>query len=103
MVSKSYIIISGPVAILVLVNKEESFIDNNGIKTIYKSPIVRLKEAIGNKDPAQAKTASPNSLRAIYGIDLIKNELWGSDDPSDAFRELSIFKLTLPAKVSDFR
>jgi nucleoside diphosphate kinase len=88
------------VAILVVVNKEESYIDSNGIRTIYKTPIIRLKDLVGNKDPTTAKTTNPNSLRALFGIDLIKNELWSSDTPSDAFRELSSFKLTLPAKVN---
>ena len=90
---------SGPVAILILINKEDFYIDSNGIRTIYKSPIVRLKDLIGNKDPVVAKANNPNSLRGLYGQDLIKNEIWASDSPSDAFRELSIFKLSLPAKV----
>jgi hypothetical protein len=81
------------------VNKEDSYIDSNGIKTIYKSPIIRLKDIVGNKDPTVAKTTNPNSLRAVYGIDLVKNEIWCSDNASDAFRELSVFKMSLPAKV----
>ena len=73
---------SGPVAILILINKNDTYIDDNGIKTPYESPIIRWKELIGNKDPIQAKTSNPTCLRVLYGIDLIKNEFWGSDTPS---------------------
>jgi len=90
---------SGPVAILVLTNKTETYVDPNGITTLYNPPYVRWKELIGNKEPSVAKTSNPQSLRAIYGLDLIKNEFWGSDSASDAYRELSNFMFPLPAKV----
>ena len=45
-----------------------------------KDPIPLLKSIIGNKDPEVAKKNEPNSLRAKYGIDIIKNELFSSDD-----------------------
>ncbi len=90
---------SGPVAILILINKSEDYIDSNGIKALYESPVTRWKEFIGSKDPANAKAANSNSLRGIYGVDIIKNEFWGSDTPSDAYRELSAFMMPLPARV----
>jgi hypothetical protein len=93
-------IFRGPVAILVLINKLDSYVDSNGIKTAYAPPIIRWKDQIGLKDPVQAKLNNPNSLRTLYGTDIIRNEFWGSDSPSDAYRELSIFTLPLPAKVS---
>jgi nucleoside diphosphate kinase len=83
----------------VLINKQDTFIDENGIKTFYQSPIVRWKELIGLKDPVQAKANNPDSLRAIYGTDIIKNEFWGSDTPSDAYRELCNFMMPLPSRV----
>ena len=61
-----------------------------------------MKEIVGNKDPAVAKTTNSNCLRAIYGTDIIRNELWASDSPSDAFRELTVFKISLPSKVRKF-
>lgn len=94
---------SGPVAILVLANKEEAYIDNNGIRTLYKSPIVRWKELIGDKDPSVAKTQNPNSLRAQYGTSLIKNEFWGSDTNTDAYRELNVFQFPIPVKPPVFQ
>lgn len=98
MVNKIYKL-SGPVAILILINKDESYIDESGITVEYHSSIQRWKELIGNKDPALAKTQNANSLRAIYGTDIVFNEFWGSDSPQDAYRELTCFKLSLPVKV----
>ena len=91
----------GPVAILVLTNKEDTYLDENGIKTYYESPVQRWKEMIGDKDPNIAKT-DENSLRGKYGTDLIHNGFWGSDNPSDAYRELSMFMLPLPAVPPKF-
>jgi nucleoside diphosphate kinase len=87
---------TGPSAILVLTNKEDFFFDENNIKTYYKSPIERWKDMIGDKDPAIAKSEDEESLRAIYGTNIINNGFWGSDNASDAYRELSIFYLPLP-------
>lgn len=91
-----------PVAILVLINKEETYLDEHGIKTYYQSPIVRWKEMIGHKDPNVAKSTNPDSLRGLYGESIIKNGFWGSDNPSDAFRELSCFMLPLPSVSPKF-
>jgi len=82
---------------MVLSNKTHSYIDTNGIKTLYQSPVIRWKNLIGNKDPL-IKT-NPETLRTIYGTDIIRNEFWGSDTVSDAFRELSIFHFPIPVKV----
>jgi hypothetical protein len=84
---------------MVLINKKETFLDTNGINTQFNPPYSRWKDLIGNKEPAMAKSANNTSLRAIYGSDIIKNEFWGSDTASDAYRELSIFMFPLPAKV----
>ena len=87
---------------MVLINKEETFVDNNGINTQYAPPYARWKDLIGNKEPTTSKEkgASPTTLRDIYGTDIIKNEFWGSDSASDSYRELSIFMFPLPAKVN---
>ena len=91
----------GPVAILVLTNKEDTYLDENGIKTYYDSPVQRWKEMIGDKDPNTAKS-DEKALRGIYGTDLIHNGFWGSDNTSDAYRELSMFMLPLPAVPPKF-
>ena len=87
---------------VVLINKNESFVDSNGIITVYDPPYLRWKNLIGNKDPVAAKTGNPGSLRGLFGTDIIKNEFWGSDSASDAYRELSNFMFPLPAKVNIF-
>lgn len=87
---------SGPSAILVLINKEEIYIDSNGMEKKYDPPIIRWKQMIGNKDP---KLAEPDSLRKFYGLDIIKNEFGGSDNATEAYKELSLFGLTCPVKV----
>jgi hypothetical protein len=85
---------------MVLVNRTDSYIDANGIKTSYPSPVSRWKNLIGNKDPT-SKTNTV-SLRAEYGTDIIRNEFWGSDSPADAYRELSIFQFPVPVKVNKY-
>jgi nucleoside-diphosphate kinase len=40
-------------------------------------PILKFKELCGDKDP---KLAKENTLRKLYGLDVIKNEIYGSDD-----------------------
>lgn len=87
----------GPVAILILTNTEDTYLDEHGIKTKYKSPIDRWKEMIGNKDPAVAKADKTETLRGLFGTSIIKNGFYGSDTPSDAYRELSMLMLPLPS------
>lgn len=65
-------------------------------------PIRVWKETIGPSDPLEAKTKKPDSLRAQLGTSLIRNELYGSDDPRNANREREIFYLPTPVKEPDF-
>jgi nucleoside diphosphate kinase len=62
----------GPVAILVLINKEETYLDENGIKTYYDSPVQRWNEMIGDKVPKMSK-GDENALRGQFGKDSIHN------------------------------
>lgn len=68
-----------------------------------ENPIQVWKKMIGNKDPAEAKKQDPNSLRAIHGSSLIRNEFHGSDDPFSANKERDIFKFPIPQKVPEFK
>ncbi|KAM3142181.1 hypothetical protein pb186bvf_005590 [Paramecium bursaria] len=68
-----------------------------------ENPIQVWKKMIGNKDPVEAKKQDPQSLRALYGVSLIKNEFHGSDDPSSANKERDIFKFPIPQKVPEFK
>lgn len=39
-------------------------------------PIEKLKEMMGNKDPVVAKDEDPESFRAVYGEDIVKNGIY---------------------------
>lgn len=41
-------------------------------------------------------------MRAVYGINLIKNELYGSDNYIEANKERDIFKFPIPQKIPEF-
>ena len=49
--------------------------------------VTRLRELIGATDPAEAR---PGTLRAMYGIDIRRNAVHGSDSPDNAQKELAI-------------
>ena len=68
-----------------------------------ESPIVRWKKMIGDKEPAEAKAKDPNSLRAKYGVDIIRNAFHGSDDPKSANKERDVFLFPVPEKPPDFQ
>ena len=57
---------------------------------------------IGDKDPSVAKSENAESLRGVYGTSIIQNGFWGSDSPSDAYRELSMLMLPLPSVPPTF-
>lgn len=61
-------------------------------------PIPLMKSLVGNKDPETAKKTEPNSLRAKYGKDLIKNEFFCSDDQLGANKDRDIFRFPIPQK-----
>ena len=68
--------------IFVLINKVDSRFDaakNEEVK--LQDPITWFKQLVGNKNPADAKTENSNSLRALFGVDLIKNGFYASDTP----------------------
>jgi nucleoside-diphosphate kinase len=56
-------------------------------------PISKFKELCGDKDP---KLAKENTLRRIYGMDIVKNEIYSSDDQTGANKDRDIFKFPLP-------
>ncbi|KXS21070.1 nucleoside diphosphate kinase [Gonapodya prolifera JEL478] len=58
------------------------------------------KEMIGPFDPTKAKEVSPNSIRALYGTDEIKNAVHGSDDEECAVREINLFFPKRPSMMN---
>ena len=75
-----------------------------------ESPVIRWKKMIGNKDLDEAKTQKYGDgeikdkevLRALYGVDSIKNAFHGSDDAKAANKERDIFLFPIPEKPPDF-
>lgn len=61
-------------------------------------PISTLKKLVGPKDPEIAKKTEPETLRAKYGKDIIKNEFYASDDQLSANKERDIFRFPIPQK-----
>lgn len=89
--------------VMVLINKVETVFDQAKEEDVkLESPIVRWKALIGDKNPTDAKTADPKSLRAIYGVDIIKNGFHGSDDPKSANKERDIFLFPIPERPPEF-
>ena len=50
--------------------------------------VTRLRELMGATNPSEAE---PGTIRAIYGTELEKNVVHGSDSPESAERELNNF------------
>lgn len=104
--------------ILVLINKENTYYDTNSIIRSYDSPIIRWKNLIGYKDPTTGSNIKindknkglnnlsdnkENKLRQLFGKNIIENAFYGSDTPSDAYRDLTCFYFLLPAFPPKFK
>ena len=90
--------------VLLLVNDKE-FIpaEEEGEEDIkLESPVVRWKKLLGNKNPEEAKAEEPDSLRALFGTDEIKNAFYGSDDAMAANKERDIFLFPIPERPPVF-
>ena len=89
--------------VMVLINKVETVYDEQKDEDVkLDSPIVRWKALLGDKNPNDARTSDPKSLRAIYGVDIIKNAFHGSDDPKSANKERDIFLFPIPERPPEF-
>jgi nucleoside diphosphate kinase len=89
--------------VLLLINKVEKVWDAQKEEDVkLESPIIRWKKLIGEKDPSEAKVKDPKSLRALFGIDIIKNGFYGSDDPKSANKERDVFLFPIPERPPEF-
>jgi hypothetical protein len=92
--------------VLLLVNRYNTVLadpnDENSEEVTLESPIARWKALLGDKNPEEAKTENPESLRALYGQDLIKNAFYGSDDERAANKERDIFLFPIPERPPEF-
>ncbi len=91
----------GPSAILILKNKEDTYLDSNNIPTKFKSPVYLWKDLIGPKNPTDDK--DKKTLRGKYGLNIIENAFYGSDNPSEAYKDLSCFYFPIPALAPKFK
>lgn len=66
-------------------------------------PVQKLKTLCGHADSKIAKTENPNSLRAKFGEDTIKNAVFCSENPFDANKERDIFGFPIPQKIPEFK
>lgn len=95
---------SGDSLIFILINKVDSKIDPSSNEEIkLDDPITRFKKLLGNKNPPDAKNENSESLWAKFGIDVIWNGIWGSDDPKSANKERDVFKFPIPEKIPEFK
>jgi hypothetical protein len=90
--------------VLLITNKVDSKYDEQKEEEVkLESPIGRFKKLLGPKDPVEAKTQAAESLRAVHGVDAIKNGFWGSDDAKNANKERDVFKFSFPEKVPPYK
>lgn len=95
---------AGESRVLLLINRVDTKYDEEKEEEIkLADPITRWKKLIGPSDPVDAKAEAPNSLRALFGVDLIRNGFHGSDDPRSANKERDIFKFSIPEKIPEFK
>jgi len=89
--------------IMLLVNSQESSInEETGEETKLEPPVVRWKKLLGDKNPEEAKINEPETLRALFGTDLIRNAFHGSDDERLANKERDIFLFPIPERPPEF-
>jgi len=67
-----------------------------------EDPVVKWKELIGDKNPEVALKDQPESLRARFGKDIIKNGFYASDTKIQANKDRDIFKFPIPQRIPDF-
>lgn len=94
---------AGESKVMLLINKVDTTYDEEKEEEVkLDNPITRWKKLIGPSDPEVARNEHPESLRAKYGEDLIRNGFHGSDDPRSANKERDIFKFSIPEKIPEF-
>lgn len=81
-------------------NNKEHFQDLVNLMTSGETEILVLsrenaiegwRETIGDVDPTKAKETNPDSLRAVYGVDVLNNGFHGASTKDQAEHELNLF------------
>ncbi len=58
---------------------------------------------MGDKEPSEAKVKDPTCLRAKFGVDIVKNGFYCSDDPKAANKERDTFLFPIPERPPEFK
>jgi len=77
-----------------LFSKTVNFMSSDAItclSIVGDQSIARWKELCGPEDPNEARSAAPQSLRAVFGSDRVQNAVHASVDSAMAERELEFF------------
>lgn len=61
------------------------------LELVGDNAIERWRAAIGPRDPVEARKTAPESLRALYGMEMASNGFHGSDDQEQAVRAACFF------------
>ena len=62
-----------------------------GLELVADNCVAKWKQLLGSSNPQSAKSENPNSIRALFGQDGLKNSAHGSESSSAAARELEFF------------
>ena len=64
---------------------------STGMELVSDSAVGKFRDILGPTDAAAAKTEAPNSLRAAFGTDVLRNAVHGSATAADYSRECDTF------------
>ena len=73
-----------------------------GLELMGKSAVSKWRELLGPTNCFMARNESPNSIRALYGTEGVRNAAHGSDSPQSAQREIDLFFKKFEKNVNCF-
>ena len=92
--------------VLLLINSHDTVQadpnDENSEEIKLEPAVDRWKKLIGLMNPEEATAEDPECLRAIYGVDIIKNAFHGADNNTAANKERDIFLFPIPERPPEF-
>ena len=92
--------------VLLLINSHDTVQadpnDENSEVIKLEPAVDRWKKLIGLMNPEEATAEDPECLRAIYGVDIIKNAFHGADNNTAANKERDIFLFPIPERPPEF-
>jgi nucleoside-diphosphate kinase len=62
-----------------------------GMELVAEDAVTRFRDVIGPTNSQEAKATAPNTIRALYGSDSLRNAVHGSLTSSDYHRESEYF------------